>query len=91
LVMVEQAGLPFSPRSVAGDIRLGAGAFLDLAPVTAIALVIGVPGFLIVFDPFHWGLIHSDWIRLALFPVFVFAIWWAVGRYSESEFSRSRK
>ena len=91
LVMVQQAGLPFSRRSVAGDIRLGAGAFLDLAPVTAIALAVGVPGFLIVFDPFQWGLIHSEWIRRALFPVFVFGVWWAVGRYSKSEFAKSRK
>jgi hypothetical protein len=91
MVMVEQAGLPFSRRSVADDTRLGIGAFLDLAPVAAIALVVGVPGFLIVFDPFQWGLIHNDWIRLALFPVFVFVVRWAVGRYSESEFAKSRK
>jgi hypothetical protein len=91
LVMVQQAGLPFTRQSVAGDIRLGAGAFLDLAPVTAIALAVGAPGFLIVFDPFQWGLIQSEWIRLALFPVFVFGVWWAVGRYSESEFAKSRK
>lgn len=91
LVMVHQAGLPFSRRSVAGDIRLGVGAFLELAPVAAIALVVGVPGLLIVFDPFQWGLIHSEWIRLALFPVFVCGVWWAVGRYSESEFAKSRK
>jgi hypothetical protein len=91
MVMVEQAGLPLSRRSVAGDIRLGVGAFLALTPVAAIALVVGVPGFLIVFDPFQWGLIHSEWIRLALFPVFVFGVWWAVGRYSESEFAKSRK
>lgn len=91
LVMVRQAGLPFSGRSVVGDIRLGVGVFLDLAPATAVALAVGVPGFLIVFDPFQWGLIHSQWIRLSLFPIFVFAVWWAVGRYSESEFKKSRR
>jgi len=91
LVMVEQAGLPFSRRSVAGDIRLGVGAFLDLARVTAVSLAVGVPGFLIVFDPFQWSLIHSQWIRLLLFPVFVFGVWWAVSKYSESEFAKSRK
>jgi hypothetical protein len=91
LVMVQQAGLPFSRRSVVGDIRLGVGAFLDLAPMTAVALAVGVPGFLIVFDPFQWGLIHSQWIRLSLFPVFVFGVWWAVSKYSESEFTKSRK
>ena len=46
LVMVQQAGLPFSGRSVAGDVSLGVGAFLDLAPMAAVALLIGVPGFL---------------------------------------------
>jgi hypothetical protein len=91
LVMVQQAGLPFSQRSVAGDIGLGIGAFLELAPMAAIALAVGVPGFLIVFDPFQWGLIHSQWIRLSLFPVFVFGVWWAVSKYSESEFRQSRK
>ena len=91
LVMVHQAGLPFSRRSVAGDIRLGIGAFADLAPMALVALAVGVPGFLIVFDPFQWGLIHSQWIRLSLFPVFVFGVWWAVSKYSESEFRQSRK
>jgi hypothetical protein len=91
MVMVQLAGLPFSPRSVAGDLRLGVGAFLDLAPVAAIALVVGVPGFLIVFDPFQWGLIHTEWIRMTLFPVFVFGVWLAVGRYTKSEFAKSRK
>jgi hypothetical protein len=91
MVTVQQAGLPFSQRSVAGDIRLGVGAFLDLVPITAIALSVGVPGFLVVFDPFQWDLIHSEWIRLALFPVFVFGVWWVVGKYSESEFAKSRK
>jgi hypothetical protein len=87
LVMVQRAGLPFSERGVAGDVRLGAGALLDLAPATAIALAVGVPGFLIVFDPFQWRLIHSEWIRLALFPLFVLGVWWLVGRYPESQFS----
>ena len=91
LVMVRQAGLPFSRRSVAGDIGLGIGAFLELAPIAAVALAVGVPGFLIVFDPFQWVLILSEWIRLALFPIFIFGVWWAVGRYSESEFAKSRK
>lgn len=91
MVMVRQAGLPFSRRSVAGDIRLGVSAFLDLAPVAGIALAVGVPGFLVVFDPFQWGLIHSEWIRLALFPAFVFGVWWAVGRYTKSEFAKSRR
>jgi hypothetical protein len=91
LIMVRQAGLPFSGRSVGGDIGLGIHAFLDLAPMAAVALAVGVPGFLIVFDPFQWGLVHSQWIRLSLFPVFVFAVWWVVGKYSESEFSKSRK
>jgi hypothetical protein len=90
MVMVGHAGLPFSRRSVDGDIRLGVGAFLDL-PIAAISLLVGGPGFLILFDPFQWGLIHSEWIRLALFPVFVFCVWWAVGRYSESEFAKSHK
>jgi hypothetical protein len=91
LVMVQHAGLPFSRRNVAGDIGLGVDAFLELAPVAAVALAVGIPGFLIVFDPFQWGLIHSQWIRLALLPVFVFGIWWAVGKYSESEFRQSQK
>jgi hypothetical protein len=90
-VMVQQAGLPFSRRSVSGDIGLAIGAFLDLAPAAAVALVVGVPGFLIVFDPFQWGLIHSQWIRLSLFPVFAFGVWWAVGKYSESKLRRLRK
>jgi len=75
--------LPFSRRNVASDIRLAVGAFLDLAPVTAVALAVGLPGFLVVFDPFQWGLIHSQWIRLLLFPVFVLGVWWAVSKYSE--------
>jgi len=91
LVMVQQAGLPFSRRSVAGDIGLGIDAFLELVPVAGIALAVGIPGFLIVFDPFQWGLIHSQWTRLALLPVFVFGVWWAVGKYSESEFRQPRK
>jgi hypothetical protein len=91
LVMVQQAGLPFSRRSVAGDIGLGIGAFLDLAPMAAVAMAVGVPGFLIVFDPFQLGLIHSTGIRLMLFPIFVFGVWWAVSKYSESEFRQSRK
>jgi hypothetical protein len=91
LVMVEQAGLPFSRRSVAGDTRLGVGAFLELVRVTAVALAVGLPGFLVVFDPFQWGLIHSQWIRLSLFPVFVLGVWWAVRKYSEWEFAKTRK
>src|SRR6266852_2187050 len=88
IVMVEQAGLPFSRRSVAGDTRLGVGAFLELVRVTAVALAVGLPGFLVVFDPFQWGLIHSQWIRLLLFPLFVFGVWWAVSKYSEWEFAK---
>ena len=91
LLMVEQAGLPFSRRSGAGDTRLGVGAFLELVRVTAVALAVGLPGFLVVFDPFQWGLIHSQWIRLLLFPLFVFGVWWAVSKYCESEFRQSRK
>jgi hypothetical protein len=91
LVMVQQAGLPFSRRSVAGDIGLGIGAFRDLLPMAAVVLAVGVPGFLIVFDPFQWGLIHNQWIRLSLLPVFIFGVWWAVSKYCESEFRQSRK
>jgi hypothetical protein len=54
LVMVEQAGSPFSQRSVVGDIRVGVGAFLDLAPTAVVALAVGAPGFLLIFDPFQW-------------------------------------
>jgi len=91
LVMVRQAGLPLSRRSVGGDVSLAIGAFLELAPIAAVGLAVGVPGFLIVFDPFQWGLIHSQWIRLSLFPVFVFGVWWAVGKYTKSKLRRLRR
>jgi hypothetical protein len=65
LVMVQQTGLPFSERAVAGDIRC---AFLNLAPERAIAAGVHVSGFLIALNPFPWGLIRSERMRLASSP-----------------------
>ncbi|MFZ1918568.1 MAG: hypothetical protein WAU58_13420 [Terriglobales bacterium] len=84
LVMVEQAGLPVSKQGILL-------ALLGMWPVFATLLGLGLPGFVMIFDPFHWGLIRSDWVRLSLIPVFVSAIWWGTNRVSESMIGKTRK
>jgi hypothetical protein len=84
MVMLDQAGLP-----------VAAGGYLDVLrqswPYAAIMLAIGLPGFLLVFDPFRWSLIRSDWIRLILLPIFVLAIWYATDKYYEATFPEPKK
>jgi hypothetical protein len=74
-VMLGQAGLPVPGEGLLAE-------FLDVLPHAAIFIGLGVPGFLLVVDPFQWRVITNDWIRAALLPVFAFAMWWAEGKLS---------
>jgi hypothetical protein len=74
-VMLEQAGLPVPGNGLLAEL-------LDVLPHAAIFIGLGVPGFLLVVDPFQWRVITNDWIRVALLPVFAASIWWAEGKYS---------
>jgi hypothetical protein len=74
-VMLEQAGLTVPGEGLLAEI-------VGVLPHAAIFIGLGVPGFLLVVDPFQWRVITNDWIRVVLLPVFAFAIWWAEDRYS---------
>jgi hypothetical protein len=74
LVMVDQAGIPRSK-----SYRTVLSAF-DPEDVLFAIFEVGVfaTGFVIVFDPFRWGLVHSDWVRLSVMLISI-GICWFVG------------
>ena len=76
LVMVDQAGI-LRAKSYAGAVL---SAF-DPEDVLFAVFEAGVlaTGFVIVFDPLRWGLVRSDWVRLAVMLISV-GICWFVGK-----------
>jgi hypothetical protein len=76
LVMVDQAGIPRA-KSYGGAV-LSAFDPEDVLFAVFEVGVLGV-GFVIVFDPLRWGLVHSDWVRLAAMLISV-GICWFVGK-----------
>ena len=76
LVMVDQAGIPRA-KSYGGAVL---SAF-DPEDVLFAVFEAGVlaTGFVIVFDPLRWGVVHSDWVRLAVMLISI-GICWFVGK-----------
>jgi hypothetical protein len=75
LVMIDQAGIPR-----AKSYRAVLSAF-DPEDVMFAILAVGVlaTGFVVVFDPFRWSLVHSDWVRISVMLISV-GICWFVGK-----------
>jgi hypothetical protein len=75
LVMVDQAEIP---RARSYQAVLSA---FDPEDVLFGTFEVGVlaAGFVIVFDPLHWGLIHSDLIRLVVMAISI-GVCWFVGK-----------
>jgi hypothetical protein len=73
LGMVDQTGIPR-----ATSYRPVLSAF-DPGDALVAVFEVGVPatGFVIVFDPLGWGVVHSDWVRLAVMLISIGICWFA--------------
>lgn len=75
LVMVDQARIP-RPKEVFWKVALS---FTGLVPLFVAEVAVLAIGWLVVFESSRFGLYLSDWMRLVLAGVFVWAFWY-VGR-----------
>jgi hypothetical protein len=92
LVMVDQARIP----RVRGieiervDENLGR-VLLGMLPLALVEIGLLVVGWVLVFQPFRFGLHLPDWFRLLLMPLFFWLFWYVGPIFGQSELAKSAK